>query len=347
MSAEQRSRNTARTSEATTIASLVRAVVQALEARGIDSRRLLAEAGLECPTTIDPYSRVPDSKFNKLVVDAVAATGDPAFGLEAVAFMRPAYLHALGFALFASNSLQDFFQRLARYMLLVSNSAQHALEQTPEGYRFVLQVQGRLAAERIDAWFGFLVEICRELYRPDFRPRRLEFTRPEPRQRVERFLEFFQAPITFSAAMDALYFDRRDMVAPLFGANPELARQNERVVVEHLERLGRLDTVTRVQACLIELLKTGEYGKEKVAERLGMSLRTLHDKLAGQGMSFQHLLDDLRCQMASEYLLQEGLCIKEITFLLGYTDTGNFSRAFKRWTGQSPREYRLNQGSGR
>ncbi len=343
MGVEQSVRNTP-PKEATTIASLVRAVAQALEARGIDSRPIFAEAGLECPAVIDPYSRVPDSQFNKLIAAAVKATGDPAFGLDAVAFLRPAYLHALGFALFASQSLKEFFERLARYMPLVSDTAQHALEETPDGYRFVLYIRGSLSAERLDGWLGFLIETCRELYRPDLRPLRVELTRPQPSHRAERFHAFFRAPVLFSAAINALYFDRQDLEAPLFGANPELARHNEEIVAEHLERLGLMDTVTRVQACLIELLKEGTCNKERIAERLGMSPRTLHDKLAEQGVSFQSLLDDLRCQMACEYLTRARFSIKEITFMLGYTDTGNFSRAFKRWTGQSPRDYRMNQG---
>ncbi len=195
--------------EATTIASLVQEVTQVLEARGLDSRRLLAEIGLEWPATSDPYSWVPDSKFNKLMTEAARLTGDPAIGLEAVAFLRPAYLHALGFALFASKSLRDFFERLARYLPLVIESAQHTLEPTPNGYRFILQVRGCVAAERIDGWLGFLVETCRELYRPDFRPLRVELMRPEPSRRADRFHEFFRAPVIFSAPIDALYFDRR------------------------------------------------------------------------------------------------------------------------------------------
>ena len=183
--------------EATTIASLVQAVTQVLEARGLDSRRLLAEIGLEWPATIDPFSRVPDSQFNKLMTEAARLTGDPAIGLEAVAFFRPTYLHALGFALFASKSSRDFFERLARYLPLVSESAQHALEPTPNGYRFILQVRGCVAAERIDGWLGFMVETCRELYRPDFRPLRVELMRPEPSRRADRFHEFFQARSSF------------------------------------------------------------------------------------------------------------------------------------------------------
>ena len=77
-----------------------------------------------------------------------------------------------------------------------------------------------------------------------------------------------------------------------------------------------------------------------IASLLNMSPRNMHGKLEQRDTSYQEILDDLRSQLAIQYIEQDSMSISQITYQLGFTDTSNFSRAFRRWTGHSPSEYR-------
>jgi AraC-like DNA-binding protein len=111
-------------------------------------------------------------------------------------------------------------------------------------------------------------------------------------------------------------------------------------VINYLARLDRTDVVTRVTKKIIEMLPDGECSRDKVSRALGMSPSMLHLKLSQHGTNFQQLLDDTRKELAWSYVQQPTRSVTEITFLLGFTDTSNFTRAFKRWTGMSPTDFR-------
>jgi AraC-like DNA-binding protein len=103
-----------------------------------------------------------------------------------------------------------------------------------------------------------------------------------------------------------------------------------------LKSLGESKTTRgRVEALLIPLLHTGELAMDAVAKALGMSRQTLYRRLKAEGVNFDQVLDDLRRRMAETYL--EKLSVNETAYLVGFSETSAFSRAFKRWTGSSPR----------
>jgi len=96
---------------------------------------------------------------------------------------------------------------------------------------------------------------------------------------------------------------------------------------------------TRVQQALLAALPDGAPSKTATARKLGMSARTLQRHLAGEGTSFKDLLDGARVDLARTYVAERRLSVTEIAFVLGFADTSAFSRAFKRWTGASPRDW--------
>lgn len=329
------------TNEPKTILSWAKSIAMALEMEGVNSRTLFEKAGIPYQTTADPSYRVEFRKFNRLFQLAVEATGNPCFGLKAAVYMQPASFHALGYSLFASSTLYDFCQRLIRFFRLLSDNAQHHLYEDKEAFRFVVDVTNPdLCFETQDGWVACIVYICRSIYRPDFSPLRIEMTRPKPECHGEDFQKFFKAPVTFSAKEIVIHIDKKDMFAPLPAASSELARRNDEVVMEHLARLERNDIVRQVEAKIVELLPTGECSKERIASLLGVSLRNLHNKLEQKGTSYQEILESLRSGLALQYIKQDNMSISEITYLLGFSDTSNFTRAFRRWTGVSPSQYR-------
>ena len=126
----------------------------------------------------------------------------------------------------------------------------------------------------------------------------------------------------------------------LEGANPELARHNDEIVVRYLAQMQKQNLRARVHAALIEQLPQGEPSQKKIAEALHMSPRNFQRKLAEEGTSYTGLLSDTRRDLALSYVRDASYTLGEITYLLGFSDASSFNRAFKRWTGQSPSAFR-------
>jgi AraC-like DNA-binding protein len=146
--------------------------------------------------------------------------------------------------------------------------------------------------------------------------------------------------VLFGQETLGLYFDLNTLRDPLAGASRELAQHNDQIVMQYLEKLNRDDIVNRVRAHIVTGLSGGNFSRVAIAASVNMSASTLQVKLARAGLSFQQMLDETRHELALGYIEQSRLLITEIAFMLGFSDLSNFIRAFKRWTGKSPTEFR-------
>lgn len=332
---------------ASALTSWARAIRRTLDEGGQDSAALFAAAGLDPAALDDPNARYPVSRTTRLWRLAVEASGDDAFGLGVARNVGITTFHALGYALSASATLHEVFERMVRYFDVITDVAKLALDPVDDGYRLTIRIAApgdELAPEAIDAFSALIVRMCRgRLGRRDFSPRLLRLRRPTPQNRAA-FERLFRAPIQFSADENAVYLDGHLLDMPLEGANPELARHNDEIVQRYLARLRQDDVVTRVRTALIELLPSGEPGATAVAERLHLSQRSLQRRLAEAGQSFNAVLIDTRHQLAQSYLRDPNLSIGEIAYMLGFGDMSSFTRAFRRWAGCSPSDFRARKG---
>jgi len=316
-------------------------MAEALESYGVDSTRLLTKAGIDLDLLTDPWKLYPVSVRNRVWELAVEATGDACFGLRVGAVLRPSMLGHLGFSLLASSTLMAMFNRLERFMMLVSTDGYHKTEEIDGGYRILITlVESNLRPEAIDGWLVILVKLCRDMYSPDFRPLRVELQRPPPAGCKQEMEQVFNCPVSFSSNQIALYISKHDMQAKLPGALRELALQHDKVLSSYLARHKQSDVLTRVRVFITELLPGGTCSKVEVAKKCHMSPRTLQNKLSNADTSYYSILDQVRQELALEYIRQPQRNLNEITFLLGFTDSSSFSRAFKRWTGVSPGKYK-------
>lgn len=328
--------------EPTSMHSWAVVIAQALEHAGIDSQALFTQAGVEYKLAVNPYMRVPTAKMNRLFQLAVEATGNPCFGLGMEEFIHPTTFHALGYSLFASSTLEDYFERLVRFFRIASDNCRHHIIETEHEFKLHIEVLvPNLSFESQDGWSAALLKFARSMYKPGFHPLRVELRRPEPAEPfAQRYRDYFRCPVRFNSNEWALYFDKQDVIATLPGANHELALINDRVVMDYLARLEKSDLVNLVRTHIIKLLSSGNCSKERVAAKLNMSARNLQHKLGLLDTCYQDILDKTREDLAIQYMANRYTSISEITYLLGFSDTSNFARAFKRWTGKSPSEFR-------
>lgn len=327
-----------------TISSWALLVARALDGQGQDSNRIFREVGLDPGKLANPDARFPYEGMTRLWKRAAQVTHDPYFGIHVVHYWHPTSLHALGYSWMASDSLHDALRRMTRYMRIVSTVANATLQESNDA--FVLRFAPATAArgtdpahEALDAAFAALVYMCRTSYGEDFNPLRIatvrpRFTDPGP------YLAYFRAPVEFSARENLIEFDKATIEKSLPTANPQLARVNDAVITEYLARYDRSSTAMRVRAVLTERLSSGRVSQRAVASALHMSLRTLQRKLEEEGTSYKTLLEETRRELARQYLRQQSISVNEVTYLLGFSEPSNFARAFKRWTGFSPSEFR-------
>jgi AraC-like DNA-binding protein len=323
----------------TVIGGYVAAIVHALEARGVATPTILKAAGLASVPSNDPLARVPLTSVRQLLAAAVELTGDPYFGLYAANFLHTANLHALGYAMLASSTLRDMCERLVKYFRLLSGSSRPVLVEAGGGARLEFRLVTEPPALTDDVFGLFLARLIVTVSDGKARPTRIDLHRPAPPDDGVRHRRAFGCPVSFDAPYTSFVFDNSALDVALTGACRELAENNERIVVGYLAKLDRSDIQMRVRALLLQELANGNVTKESIAKKLCMSPRTLQIKLAKSNTTFQDVVNETRRALACGYIENSGMSITEIAYTLGFSDTSNFSRAFRRWTGHSPRAY--------
>lgn len=333
------------------IGSWLTLFVSGLESYDIDGPAFLADYGFNYPEDSNPDKRVSISTMAVMWDKAAELTGDDEFGLKAGTFITPTTFSALGMALWSSCSVRDMLQCWCRYLHMFSTAAEMTLiEQDGKLITQAIQYpdeQGKEPASKfaLDATLSALHTLGRRHFDKELAPLTVELSRPTPKH-PENYEAFFGCPVSFNNPTIRLLYDMDQISRPIPGGNQQLAQATEKLVVEYLGRMqlqpaNTQSLLPQVRQALFELLPRGEANLDDVAEQLHVSPRTLRRKLEEQGSSFRQLLEEVRKQLALDYIGQAHLSIGEISFLLGFASNSNFSRAFKRWTSQSPQDYRL------
>jgi len=329
-----------------TIAAYAFAIATALQQEGVDPAPLFTRCDITLPTTTDPMVRLTNQEVSRLFAESVAATGDPCFGLTVAETFHPGNLHALGYALMASTSLRDFCVRLSNFYRIVSQNAMIRIEEPAGEFLMVTDVSGTdICWETHDAFIALMLRFMRFIHSPKFSPDRVELMRPDPGEQYRsRYQEYFSCEIQYDSQEVVIAIDPALVDQPLPGASKELAQMHDETVMGYLKKLERSDIINRVRTIIVAELSSCTLNKQRVADKMHMSARSLQMKLAEKDTSFQEIMDSSRHTLALGYMEQSAITITEAAYLLGFSEVSNFTRAFKRWTGKSPRDYRNSLG---
>jgi AraC-like DNA-binding protein len=312
-----------------------------IEANGHDPEALYRDAGINPDLLNKPGARVPYASVNRIWAKASEIIDDPCFGLKCHKFWHPSYLHALGYAWLASHSLREALNRFVRYLRVVSEMAFLKLEEDDDGLTLIwsFELLGMRIPAQIDMGMAMALHMCRLNYGEDLKPLAVKFVHAQP-PCAEEYFAIFKAPVRFSADKDSMILSFADADKYLIGANPQLARLNDQVMIEYLAKMDKDDIIDRVTTVIIDMLPSGGVADEKVAEQLNMSVRSLQRRLKEENTTFRTLLETVRKDLASTYVRDPDIELVEVAFLLGFSDQSAFSRAFRRWTGKCPSEVR-------
>ena len=326
---------------ASSLLALTDILWQLMEFNNQDPVPLFKNAGISRRSMNTAGLRVPFKIVDTLWREASRLIDDPCFGVRAGDFWHPAHMHALGYAWLSSNTLREALRRFERYNRILSTVADIALVDNDQGLALVVKPLPPIAPRphRIDAIFACIVKMCRTNYGDSLNPVCISLTRKKP-PCFRVYQEVFNAPVVFEAEMDSLTLPSAAVDRRLVSDNPKVALANDKIMIDYLAKLEKNDTVSQVKAAIIDRLPSGEVAQQDVAPLVSMSVRSLQRRLKTLGTSFQKLLDRTRSELAHNYIRDMETDLTEIAFMLGFSEHSAFSRAFKRWTGRSPKETR-------
>ena len=330
--------------ELTVGAGLPRGLVKIAMARGADATELCARAGISPEQLEDQDNRIGMANYIALFRAAKELTGDQAIALHYGEEVDLSELSITGLIMNGAETMGDAFVQMNRFGKL-------AIEYDAPGDRF------RMAVDERGVWvvdqrenpnaFPELTEVT--FARQTCSPRRflptqhvleVNVTHPAPEYRGE-YDRIFRCPVVFEAAWNAIRTDpalvnHRVQLQPkyVFGVLSERAEALLKELEQSKSARGK------VELQLMPVLHTGESSMEAVATKMGLSRQTLFRRLKAEGVTFEKVLDDLRHRLALHYLSGKKASVNETGYLVGFSDPAAFSRAFKRWTGKSPREMR-------
>ena len=296
---------------------------------------------MEVASLRDPDCRVPVTAHIELWRFAIEHTGDEALGLRLGEIVDPDRMGLMGHIIFNSDTVAEALHQYVRLQRLV-NEAVH-LYHTREGdeVRVVWQVPDPTlyCIADMDRTLSAAFTRARHFIHPQLAINYLTLAHEKPDYRAH-YERIFQCPIYFGAGETSLAFPARYLDKPLPHSNPYVYSALQTHVNRLMRQLrARRSTVDRVRRIISrQLPRTPDV--DRVAETLNMSRQTLYRKLKKEGESFQHLAESVRRERALRYVAEGEYGLTEVAFLLGFSELSAFSRAFKRWTGETPGHYR-------
>lgn len=318
------------------------AVGRALDALGCDGDDLLQQAGVDLTQKLNTEARFDANNTRRLWQLALQDTRHEDIGLKVAQYVCPTTFHALGFSLWASASLMDALARMMRFDVLLNSGCTLALDVDETNHHVIFTMQVKqvddvelVAQQGVDYFLGAVVKMFRDMSGQQLTPVAVNLRHTEPAQ-PQLWQQYFACPVSFAQSHNQLVFNQADLSAALPTGNALLATENDKLVENYLQRLQLEDICARVRNLLIELMPMGLMTLEDIASELSMEPRTLQYQLQQQGTSMQALRDQIREQLARQYLQHSRKPITEIAYSLGFSAPAHFNRACKRWTGLSP-----------
>lgn len=313
-------------------------IMHAAQAQNISPQTLALHTDFNPSDYADPDARIPLTLETLLWNTAAILCNDEDFGLHAAEWIRPGVFDVFDYAVRTAPNLDEAMQRLIRYNRLVHDLAAFNLIKHGETVRIEHRFTSpgthpcRHASEFT---LASLLTIAEQMTGVRLKPLALTFAHPKPKQISEHARIFGKTP-GFDSTVTSLTLPREILSYPVIEAYPGLSR----IVMAHAEKqlaaASAPDITTIVRSHLAASMAQGPLTLSQIAQKMHLSERTLQRRLESEGVHFSHLSDEVRKELALRYIADPHLSMGEVAYLLGFSETSSFHRAFKRWTGMTP-----------
>lgn len=333
----------------TIINTSTKSLLKVFEKRGYNVDDILSGIVVKPESLFAPQGRLEIAQVSEIWRRVYEQT-DETIGLEAAVALPSGAYGVLDYLLLASSTLGDVFTFLGRYYPLINSGAQIYVE----SFRDMVYVElchppetspAHLKRSAEYTFAVFLQRFRLAAEKRDLKPFRIDFAHALPPD-VSLYQNFFQTNTQFNRKANRIVFDRELLRLPLPQADAGLAEMLKHYADELFLKIPtKDDLIENVRQVLrFRFRRGGNVNLNSTARELAMSVRDLQRKLNAGGTSYQNVLDKLRCELALDYLSQN-IHLREIARLLGFSEPSAFLRAFKSWTGKTPREVKRNIGT--
>ena len=292
---------------------------------------VIKAAGLEAETLESADSFIPYSKYRTLLVEAVQSTGCERFGFHMSELLGPQSLGVVGFAMQQAEDVSSAFQVLADFLHLSEQHGKVSVDNEGAAVRIRyaiddLELPG--AAQAIDVAAAIGNNLMNTLSSSESIAEVFEFPYPEPDD-LGAYSCLNGKRVAFDKDCFSFLVDADLMRMPIPNRDPRMACMLE----EYMAQLGARSSnskAAKVEQIITDLLSTAECSLERVAELFRVTPRTLQNWLQRENTSFHQILEQVRRELAMQYLKTEGMSLTNISLLLGYSDSSTFTRSFRR-----------------
>jgi AraC-like DNA-binding protein len=326
--------------------AFVRNVAMAAAARGAGLADICHALGLRPEALDQPGARAALPLCTRVWDEAVARTGDPFLGLHLGETTSPALGGMVGYLMESSPDLLTAFQSVTQYNRSFSNATEYAAVVRGDELHYFIEpapqwqlLSPEAARQVVDHSLSAFVQLTRLLSGRTLYPLRVAVRHSRPRD-VREYLRILKCEPAFGQDANFLVYRLRDMKLPTLGHNPALNRLFRELLEEEMAKAGpALTFAGEVRQTILRQFDTHLPQLQEVTATLHVSPRQLQRKLKEEGLTFQQITESVRLELALGMLRNRNLSINAIAYRLGYAEPSVFRRAFKKWTGSTPKEY--------
>jgi len=323
--------------------TLTKALLDAAVALGVERNQILKDCGLEPHILENADNRISFDLQEKIWLAAVEHSGIENFGLKVGNHIEPGSFNVLGYIAMSSANLAEVLQHVQIYQHIVGQGGQIDVLPGKNGsilFRYSPINEGKsVTHQRVAALLASWCKLGHWLV-DGFAVEKISFTKSAPTH-PEEYEQQLRTRVLFNQAQNELVLSEQVLSAPIKQANSSLCQLLKAQADALIGQLNQDNSIThKVVLWIRDHLIDGEPDKSCLAQSLNISPRTLQRKLAEENTSFQQLVNDIRRQLAEDYLAHNELSTGEIAYLLGFSEPSNFYRAYKKWTGKTPSQYR-------
>ncbi len=308
---------------------------------GYDPEPILTKVSFKIVQFENPDNRIPYLAAGNLLAHCVAVTGCQNFGLLLGTYANPSHLGIAGFLLQSAANVNSALKSLINYLNLHDEGGFPALTITDNTVLLsytIHQADVEATGQIYDLSIVIACKIMRSLCGERWNPAEVLLTRNAPGDPLV-YKKYFQAPVRYNSAESALVFSKKWLGYTISTADAllqnHLIREAEALHARQAENL-----LKPLQQLLVHSLANKQMTTTEIAKQLGMHERTFHRQLKSRGTSFRHELEHCRYAISQQLLTATNESLVNISLALGYSNVSAFTRAFKKWSGETPTKWR-------
>lgn len=316
------------------------------ETLGIACEGPLRKAGIDPELLKHPNKRVPGTQLEALLAEIIPQSGDRCFGIHTSQFIQPSSYSVLGYIAMNCATVGEALGMVPVYEKIVGDMGVTtvSVEGNLTHVRWHCNFDNALVRRHvIENVLGSWTRFARWISGEERDPIGVCFEHAEPAamESIAEYEAVFNAPVTFNQPYSALIVNEEMLSHTLMQADPQLLvtlRDHATQILQEIDKDQPLSY--QVKNLLRLMMRESLPRKEVIAEKLGLTSRTLQRKLNDEGQGYQEILNELRLEMAIHYLENTQLSIDDIGARIGFAESRSFHRSFKQWTGKTPGSYR-------